>query len=435
MPEAAVLPALPARGWHRRAHRRLRHSLRARLVLLFLLLALGITAAFLLGMQSALGTGWRGAVRPLLGDYVDRLAAEIGSPPSVERAQALAARLPLTIAIEGPSVQWRSHPGATRHAGWAEREDSLLARTTADGHRITFGLSLQPWQERPRRIGWFTLAAVLVLTAIAYRAVRALLRPLEDIRAGAQRFGHGDFAQPIAIRRHDELGDLAADVNTMASSIHAMLEAKRALLLAISHELRSPLTRARLHTELLPEQGEAGVRRVALLRELHEMAELVTDLLESERLGQGHSALQREPTDLAALLRDVLLGTGVDLEADPALPLLPLDRARMRLLARNLVENALRHGAAGQRPQVRLAAHEGGVVLTVRDFGPGVDEGVLPHLAEPFFRPDAARERTTGGVGLGLYLCKLVAQAHGGRLVLRNVQPGLAVDVLLPRTD
>ncbi|MEJ8836167.1 sensor histidine kinase [Ramlibacter sp. AN1133] len=432
MPEAAVLPAGPARGWHRRAHWRLQHSLRARLVLLFLLLALGITAAFLAGMQAALGTGWRGAVRPLLGDYVDRLAAEIGSPPSVERAQALAAKLPVTIAIDGPLVHWRSHPGADRHGAWAGQEDSLVARSTVDGHRISFGLSLRPWQERPRRIGWFTLAAVLLLTAVAYHAVRRLLRPLDDIRAGAQRFGRGTFDAPIPIRRRDELGDLAADVNTMASSIHQMLEAKRALLLAISHELRSPLTRARLHTELLPEQGEAGTRRAALLRELQEMADLVTDLLESERLGQGHAALHREPTDLAALLREVLQDAAVDLETDAALPLLPLDRARMRLLARNLVDNALRHGDAARRPQLRLAAREGGIVLTVRDFGPGVDEAVLPHLAEPFFRPDAARERATGGVGLGLYLCKMVAQAHGGRLELRNAQPGLAVDVVLP---
>lgn len=432
MPEAAVLPAAPARGWHRRAHRRLRHSLRARLVLLFLLLALGITAAFLSGMQAALGTGWRGAVRPLLADYVDRLAAEIGSPPSVERAQALAARLPVTIAIDGPVVHWRSHPGADRHGPWSEHEDSLVARSTADGHRITFGLSLRPWQDRPRRIGWFTLAAVLLLTAVAYHAVRRLLRPLQDIGAGARRFGRGAFDEPIPIRRRDELGDLAADVNAMACDIHQMLEAKRALLLAISHELRSPLTRARLHTELLPEEGEAGTRRAALLRELQEMAELVTDLLESERLGQGHAALHREPTDLAALLREVLQDAAVDLDADAALPLLPLDRARMRLLARNLVDNALRHGDAQRRPQVRLVAGDGGVVLTVRDFGPGVDERVLPQLAEPFFRPDAARERATGGVGLGLYLCKLVAQAHGGRLALRNAQPGLAAEVFLP---
>jgi signal transduction histidine kinase len=68
----------------------------------------------------------------------------------------------------------------------------------------------------------------------------------------------------------------------------------------------------------------------------------------------------------------------------------------------------------------------------VRDFGPGVEESALPHLAEPFYRPDAARERSMGGVGLGLYLCKLVAQAHGGSLAVRNALPGLEVSVVLP---
>ena len=135
--EAGPLPAGAAPGWPRRAHRRLRHSLKARLVLSFLLLALGITASFLFGMQSALTAGWRDAARPLLADYVDRLAAEIGTPPSVERAQALVQRLPVTVAIDGPAVRWRSHPTSTHGEGWPEREGSLLSRTTASCASIT----------------------------------------------------------------------------------------------------------------------------------------------------------------------------------------------------------------------------------------------------------------------------------------------------------
>ena len=103
----------------------------------------------------------------------------------------------------------------------------------------------------------------MALTALAYGYIRRLLRPLDDIRDGAQRFGSGAFGQPIPIRRRDELGQLATDVNTMAASLHQMLEAKRGLLLAISHELRSPLTRARLNTELLPEAGDVAPRREA----------------------------------------------------------------------------------------------------------------------------------------------------------------------------
>lgn len=421
-----------ARGWSRRAHRRLRHSLKGRLVALFLLLALGITAAFVSGMQGALTAGWRDAGRPLVSDYVDRLVAEIGTPPSQQRAQQLVERLPITVRIEGPGVNWRSHDDERWRGDWSQRDGALLSRTTADGHRVTLGLNVRPWHDQPRRIGWMTLAGVLLLTALAYKAVRRLLRPLDDIRAGAERFGRGEFTHVIPVRRRDELGDLASEINAMASSLHQMLEAKRELLLAISHELRSPITRARLNTELLPEEGEAGTRRRALLQDLQVMADLVTDLLESERLGQGHAALHREPTDPAALVREATQDGGVRLEIAAGLPELPLDRARMRLLLRNLVDNAVRHGGGGQPPVVGLEpAPDGGVVLTVRDFGPGVDEATLSHLAEPFYRTDAARQRATGGVGLGLYLCRMVAQAHGGRLEVRNAQPGLEVRVTL----
>jgi signal transduction histidine kinase len=431
--------------WHQRAHRRLRHSLKARLVALFLLLALAMAATFLFGMQRALSSGWRDAARPLVVDYVDRLAAEIGTPPSIERAQALAARLPVTVQISGPQINWRSHADAKHSFGprddeWHRDEPRLLTRTTADGHHIDFGVHLKPWRDRPRLVGWITLAILLLLTALAYLFVRRLLRPLDGIRSGAERFGTGDFTQPIPVRRRDELGDLALGINAMAHDLHQMLEAKRALLLAISHELRSPLTRARLNTELLPETAEVATMREALLRDLGVMRDLVSDLLESERLGQGHSVLHLEPTDLGQLVHEVLheiaaaapnhRDVQVRVEAD--VPVIPLDRTRMRLLLRNLLDNALRHSIdAASAPELRIGRSGHSVVLAVRDHGAGVDPVALPHLAEPFYRPDAARDRATGGVGLGLYLCKLVAVAHGGEFTVRNAHPGLEVRIAL----
>ena len=119
---------------------------------------------------------------------------------------------------------------------------------------------------------------------------------------------------------------------------------------------------------------------------------------------------------------------------------LALDAARVRLLVRNLADNALRHGdGAAVPPEIALRPGDGdgdgdagGVRLTVRDHGPGVpDDAQRAQLAEAFYRTDSARQRATGGVGLGLYLCRLVATAHGGSLTLRNAAPGLEVDVLL----
>ncbi|MDR6535673.1 ATP-binding protein [Variovorax soli] len=422
---------------HRRWRHRWRHSLRLRLITVFVLLAMAMAAVFLGGMQRAFSTGWRGAAQPLVGDYLDRLVAELGTPPDVARAEALVRRLPISIRIEGPVVNWDSHP-QRRWRDYGPRSGDWLTRSTADGHRVTFGLGTLPWQREPHGIGWITLALLLVLIVIAYAYVRRLLRPLDDIRDGAERFGRGVFDQPIPLRRRDELGDLAQRINTMAHDIQGMLDAKRALLLALSHELRSPLTRARLNAELLPATPEGETERAALLRDLAEMRDLISDLLESERLASPHAALQRESVDLAALVRDVVAehpeGGRVVLDLPEGLPALAVDRLRIRLLVRNLLENALRYGGdASEPPRIALrAAEQGGLMLEVRDFGPGVDAAQLERLTEPFYRTDSARQRATGGVGLGMYLCRLVAEAHGGTLAVRNAEPGLAVSAVLP---
>jgi signal transduction histidine kinase len=429
--------------WRQR-WRRTRHSLGARLVMLFLLFALAVTVTFLFGMQSALRFGWHDYARPLVSDYVDTLVLQIGTPPDVDKARALAARLPLRIRIDGPLVNWSSHPNERRderrHFARPDRERSPWrpVRLLADGHRISFGLANPARgddspEDEPRLIGWVTLAALLVLTTLAYLTVRRLLRPLNDIRAGALRYGNGDFSQPIPTRRRDELGDLAAQINGMADGLHHMLDAKRQLLLAISHELRSPLTRARLNAELVDESDA----RSALLHDLSEMRDLITDLLESERLAGGHAALQTEPTDLNALVRELVQAQfgerGITLALGVDLPALQLDPTRIKLLLRNLLDNALRHGAgAASPPIVSTSALDTGVLISVRDRGPGVSEAQAQQLGGAFYRTDAARTRSTGGVGLGLYLCRLVAEAHGGSLGVRNAAPGLEIEVRLP---
>ncbi len=94
--------------WHVHRYKRLRHTIRWRLVVLFLLLALATTAVFLMGMQRWLQTGWQSYAKPMVADYVDKLAAEIGNPPQIEHAKAVVARLPLSVRIEGPMVQYDS---------------------------------------------------------------------------------------------------------------------------------------------------------------------------------------------------------------------------------------------------------------------------------------------------------------------------------------
>jgi signal transduction histidine kinase len=167
------------------------------------------------------------------------------------------------------------------------------------------------------------------------------------------------------------------------------------------------------------------------------MRDLITELLESERLAAGHAALHTEPVDLPALVRELVAAQFADakleLQLDDGIGTVPVDAMRVRLLLRNLIDNALRHSAgAPQPPVVKLTRDAGDLQWSVRDFGPGVAEEHLPHLAEPFYRTDSARQRATGGFGLGLTLCQLVAQAHGGELRARRAEPGLEVTASWP---
>jgi signal transduction histidine kinase len=296
---------------------------------------------------------------------------------------------------------------------------------------VRFSLLAPPDNRRPRLLGWIALAVLGAITGLAYLAVRRLLRPLDAIGVGVGAYTQGRFDRPIAAfapggrLRDDELGALAGRIDAMAGSLAGMLEAKRTLLLAISHELRSPLTRARLNAELLDDAPE----RDALLRDLAEMRDLVATLLESERLQQGHTALQAAPLDMAPWLQGLAAEEGVSLHLVRSPAVARVDETRLRLMLRNLISNARRHAVDAPEPPLLFLRDEpgGAWALGLRDHGPGVADDQLARLGEPFHRPDVARTRSAGGVGLGLHLCRQVAQAHGGVLRIANAHPGLDV--------
>ena len=210
-----------------------------------------------------------------------------------------------------------------------------------------------------------------------------------------------------------------------------MLDGKSAMLLALSHELRSPMTRMRVNLELLDD----GEIRGQLIADIHEMEALVATILESEKLGSGHAPLNLDRYRLDDLVVDVVTGHGCRERIETALEgvELEIDAMRFRLLLKNLLDNACQYSSAADGPiAVELAAVEG-ARLAVRDHGVGIDGGEIPRLTEAFYRPDSARGRDTGGYGLGLYLCRLIAEAHGGSLAIDSAPgEGTTVIVRLP---
>lgn len=428
--------------------RRLRYSLTARLLLLFLLTGAVLGALISYALRVAGSHQFHAIFRPHLVQYLDYIQHDLGYPPDVQRAAALARRLPLIIHIRGPGIDWDSdrapfrpdridfHPVRTRHGpevAVGDYHDHFVLRTRQNDYRVFYEIPRHPRHDLPFGIGLMTIGIMLLVIYLCYLGIRWLFRPVADIQAVVRRIGAGDLDYRIAPRRPDELGELAASVNAMADEIRRMLDAKRQLLLALSHELRSPLTRARVRLALLEESSGHD----SLDADLAEMEALIGELLEAERLDTRHAVLHREPVALNGLLREVIAShfrdSAITLEPAADDPYVLLDPARIRLLLRNLLANALRYSPPGQPPLLAAGVDERGVWLTVSDHGPGIAPEHLPHLTEPFYRADPARQRSTGGYGLGLYLCRLIAEAHGGRLVIDS-QPGAGtvVQVELP---
>ena len=427
--------------------KRRRHSLSGLLLLLFLLTALLLAIVVRTGFHYGVDGNLRNLAGPHLDAYLQYLLNELGDPPTAGHAAQLADRLPLEIQILGTAetpTNALSPPGGRRS----------IRRTLPDGTAVEIGRTTDGFAVHARRDNLtvvlvphglatagsaplaiiLTIAGILAVLTLSYHAIRRLFKPIETIQAGIARIGAGDLEHRLDIRRRNELGELAHSINAMTDDIRDMLEAKRQLLLAISHELRSPLTRARLNAELL----EDSANRQALLADLSELENLLAELLESERLRGRHAALKRQAVDpsalLTALVEESFPDAEIGLELDPPGTWLSLDPVRIRLLVRNLLKNAIRHTPGGGTPP-NLASHVGADhwVLTVSDRGPTIAPEHMRRLTDPFYRADPSRQRSGGGVGLGLYLSLAIAEAHDGTLDIESIPAlGTRVRVRIP---
>lgn len=424
-----------------------RHSLSHRLVWIFLGTAVLLVVLVGGAMSLAFKSGFEEHLRPHLVRYLEYLQADLGSPPDLQRAEALTQRLPVEVHIFRPGETWSSSGqppkmDAMHHRHEFEQNGKLYQMGNYKGKNYLFSfhdsytLAFSIPHSRGAlhwRMG-IPIVLLLLVLMLLHHATQRLLSPIETLKSGAERIGKGDLDQRVNIQRKDELGDLADSFNGMADDIQQMLESKRQLLLAISHELRSPLTRAKLSVEML----EDAKQRDELNFEINEMQQLIEELLETERLSSRHRILNLEDTPLTALTKNLISEYFSESHIDLSLPsreiICHLDPVRIKLLFKNLIGNALQHsGDHSSPPLVELKQETGIIRFRVKDFGKGIDEKHLPFLTEPFYRVDPARQHHTESYGLGLYLCRMIAEAHGGSLeVSSRIGIGAEVSVRLP---
>jgi signal transduction histidine kinase len=297
-------------------------------------------------------------------------------------------------------------------------------------------------QGSPGRTGYGPLTIMVVLAVLIIPPLFLwVIRPLRRLEAAAHRLGDGDLDTPVIMNRRDELGRLAAAFDTMRERLQRMLHERDRLLTDVSHELRGPLARMAVAQELLESDIGDNPYVARLRREMQHLDQLTGELLSlsRQRLNQPQqwsavnvAELIRQlvqDRDLLAHQRDVRLTTDL---TDSTV------RSDAELLARalgNLVDNALKYTGAGGTVGITCRPEAGGVTITVSDDGPGIPAEALPHIFEPFYRPDVARTRTTGGTGLGLAIVRAIVDRLQGTIHLESQEgKGTTATVRLPPT-
>lgn len=311
-----------------------------------------------------------------------------------------------------------------------------VVRLAPDYQSITLGRVLS----RPRVIALPVVVAALISGLVALLLARYLTAPISQLRIASRRLAEGDLAQrvrPSMGSRKDEIADLAGDFDYMAERLQALIASHKQLLRDASHELRSPLARLQVALGLTRQHAgdELGVQLDRMEKEIEDLNELIGQLLSLARLETGTATVTREPIDLPAMLETIAddatfeaQAGGKDVRLVHTVPVtLHGNGALLHSAIENVVRNAVRHTAEGTSVEIALdysTTRSGYCVLTVRDRGPGIPEDMLTRIFEPFTRVGEARDRRSGGYGLGLAIADRAVRLHGGTLSAANHPEG-----------
>jgi len=363
--------------------------------------------------------------------FAERIRHQLGSGYSVAVTSAQARWREVIPVTGNPDPD--SRPRDTGPLPNLRSPDSWLdvSVTLPDGEKVVFRtLAPQPGPPLPRQIFINLALLTLLLALVLYFMTRTVTQPLSDLARAADAVGRGESHPPLPERGARELRDATRAFNTMQERLHRYLDSRTRVLAAMSHDLRTPLTRLRLRAEAI-DDPDAQARFVA---DVDEMSRMVSGALNMFKgLNDDEPTTRVVVDDLLAALQEEFaeLDARFAIEGHSDGPILAKAQALKRCLS-NLLHNAIKYGGDAV-VQVSDGAE---LVIRIRDNGPGIPEAELERVFEPFYRVEASRNRDTGGTGLGLSIARDIAQSLGGSIALHNrAEGGLEAVVTLPREE
>jgi signal transduction histidine kinase len=404
-------------------------------VFAFALLAIFVlilTTNRLFFQQKAFSTIQRNAV-----NHVQHIINELGIPPDIKKAQRLAEGEKIQIRFQGSTLKWSSHEDMIDFPGLQLPDYNVSEGISAGFSEAGLTVDIRKDNGRyliilHRRGEGFRDAAklfvinVLIFTTLSiigiYLIMNWQLKPIKVLREGVKQLSEGNIDYQMSTNRIDELGKLVDSFNIMTQKIREMLHTRDRLLQDVSHELRSPLTRVKVALEFLKD----NTIKKAINDDISEMETMIRELLETERLESQHGGLELGKTNIMKLLREIYTEfqnqkPGIKLVSFPDDFYLNVDQKRIKILFRNILDNALRYShPLGYPVEVSLREKADEIIIAVQDFGSGIPEQELPYIFEPFYRVDKSRSKKTGGYGLGMSLSKRIMETHGGTIEITS---------------
>ena len=314
---------------------------------------------------------------------------------------------------------------------------------------ITFGDTEQKFiTDFQRSLGIAALVAVAIAVALGFVMSRLITSPMKQLAFSARKIAAGDLSQRVRHESDDEVGEVSNAFNSMAEQLENKEKSRKQLLADVAHELRNPLSivqgnlEAWLDGVIMPTPEQIG----SVYDETILLNRLITDLKELSLAEAGQLKLHLEEADLRELVGAEITGfqarcqeKRISLVSEMAdnLPIVNLDRDRIRQVLHNLLENALRYTPATGSVRGRVqVTPDRDVMISVSDTGSGIDRVDLPYVFDHFYKADKSRQRTRGGAGIGLALVKKYVELHSGRVwVESEVGKGSTFYFTLPAAD
>ena len=356
-----------------------------------------------------------------------------------------------TSYMDAPTLS-KDHLNISEHNVWVSYgeyfvEETYRGTTNIPATFVEFPISdnrlLGVWFITDYDLGWdiywpaiIVPIATLIMLGVVFWIINSFLYPIKLIRRHVINLKKGNLGLPIPVSGSDELAQLARSINKMTQDIDTLVSQKQNLLIDVSHELKTPLTRLKF---LLANTNINKEDKDSINKEINYLQDMISNMLLSDKLSTPYvEDLELEDLEVKNLINDAC---GMFYEIEKRLKIttqipdlvIKADKYKLSLAIKNLIDNAIKYGGRERLIELSVTIDENNINIMVEDFGDGIDVNKLQKIVKPLYRGRAAKEKSKSGFGLGLAITKKIVEAHGGNLIIKSeLNKGAQFIVSLP---